>query len=108
MGVVSNFGGSVGKVEQVSPTHLRCATVSQTDQDHRNRQANWYYFELTNLLHAEVTIDLVNLAGEYSPAYAVNNGTRPYTVMTVLPGVRRQLLLWIDDNYFSRSTIIIL
>ncbi len=81
IGVVSNFeGGSVGKVEQVSPTHLRCATQGQTDQDHRNRQANWYYFEVTNLPRTEVTIDLVNLAGEYnyhSPAYAVDKGTRP-------------------------------
>ena len=72
--VLTNFeGGSVGKVEQVSPTYLRCAVQGQSDQEHRNRQANWYYFELTNLPHAEVTIDLVNLAGEYSPAYAVNH-----------------------------------
>ncbi len=81
IGVVSNFeGASVGKVEQVTATHLRCATVGQTDQDHRNRQANWYYFELTNLPHSEVTVDLVNLAGEYNyhgPVYAVDRKTRP-------------------------------
>jgi murein tripeptide amidase MpaA len=73
-------GGSVGKVEQVSPTHLRCAVQGQSDQDHRNRQANWYYFELTNLPHDSITIDLVELAGEYNynaPAYAVNQQTRP-------------------------------
>ena len=40
--VLTNFeGGSVGKVEQVSPTHLRCAVQGQSDQEHRNRQANW-------------------------------------------------------------------
>jgi murein tripeptide amidase MpaA len=81
IGVNAKFeGGSVGKVEQVSPTHLRCAVAGQSDQDHRNRQANWYYFELTNLPHQPVTIDLVDLAGEYNykgPTYAVAKGVRP-------------------------------
>jgi len=81
IGVTSNFeGGNIGKVEQVSPTHLRCAVQGQSDQDHRNRQANWYYFKLTNLPREPVTIDLVNLAGEYnyhSPAYSVTKATRP-------------------------------
>ena len=79
--VVANFeGGSVGKVEQVSPTHLRCGVKGQSDQDHRNRQANWYYFELINLPHQPVTVDLVDLAGEYNykgPVYAVAKGVRP-------------------------------
>jgi murein tripeptide amidase MpaA len=79
--VLTNFeGGSVGKVEQVSPTHLRCAVQGQSDQEHRNRQANWYYFELTNLPREPITLDLVNLAGEYNyhgPAYSVTRGTRP-------------------------------
>src|SRR5262249_13074468 len=68
------------KVEQVSPTHLRCALVGQTDQDHRNRQANWYYFELQNLPREPITIDLTGLAGEYNyqgPVYAVDKRTRP-------------------------------
>ena len=54
--------------------------LGQSDQDHRNRQANWYYFELTNLPRTPVTIDLADLAGEYdyrSPAYSVTKGTRP-------------------------------
>jgi hypothetical protein len=79
--VVSNFeGGNVGKVEHVSPNHLRCAVQGQSDQDHRNRQADWYYFKLTNLARAPLTIDLVDLTGEYnyrSPAYSVTKGTRP-------------------------------
>lgn len=79
--VSSGFeGGNIGKVEVVSPTHVRCAVQGQSDQDHRNRQANWYYFELTNLPHASVKIDLVDLAGEYnyrSPAYSVTKETRP-------------------------------
>src|ERR1039458_1227862 len=81
LGVATNFeGGNVGKVEQVSPTHLRCAVQGQSDQEHRNRQANWYYFELTNLPRQPITLDLVDLAGEYNyegPAYSVTRGTRP-------------------------------
>ena len=73
-------GGSIGKVEHVSPTHLRCAVQGQSDQDHRNRQANWYYFELSGLPHSSITIDLVDLAGEYNykaPANSVTKQTRP-------------------------------
>lgn len=81
IGVSTHFeGGSIGKVEAVSPTHLRCALVGQSDQDGRNRQANWYYFELDHLPHQEVTIDLVNLAGEYDyhgPVFSVDKNTRP-------------------------------
>lgn len=79
--VLTNFeGGNIGRVEFVTPTHLRCAVQGQADHDGRNRQANWYYFELTGLPRAEITLDLVNIAGEYdyrAPAYAVDKGTRP-------------------------------
>jgi murein tripeptide amidase MpaA len=79
--VTTNFeGGSIGNIETVSPTHLRCPVVGQADQDHRNRQANWYYFRLDHLPKAPVTVDLVNIAGEYNyraPAYAVEKSTRP-------------------------------
>jgi len=79
--VLADFeGGSVGTVGQVSPTHLRCAVKGQFDQDHRNRQADWYYFELTNLPREPVTLDLVDLAGEYNyagPAYSVTADVRP-------------------------------
>jgi murein tripeptide amidase MpaA len=81
IGVLTNFeAGSIGKAEKVSPTHLRCAVKGQSDQDHRNRQADWYYFELTNLPRLPITIDLVDLAGEYDyggPAYSVTAGVRP-------------------------------
>jgi hypothetical protein len=79
--VLSNFeGGSVGKVERVSAVHLRCGVEGQSDQDHRNRQASWYFFELRNLPKKPVTVELVDIAGEYNyraPAYAVNKNTRP-------------------------------
>ena len=79
--VRTNFeGGSLGKVTTVSASHLRCAVPGQADKDGRNRQADWYYFELTNLPSTPVTIDLVDLAGEYdykAPAFSVTKGTRP-------------------------------
>ncbi len=79
--VSSNFeGGSAGRVEQLSPTHLRIGVVGQSDQDGRNHQANWYYFRLDHLPNAPVQIELTNLAGEYNyrgPVYAVTKGTRP-------------------------------
>ena len=81
IGVLTNFeGSSIGKVDQVSPTHLRCALKGQTDQDHRNRQADWYYFELNNLPHEPMTIDFVDLIDEYNykgPEYALDPGIRP-------------------------------
>lgn len=78
----ANFeGGNIGKVEIVAPAHLRCAVQGQSDQDHRNRQANWYYFRLDNLPRRRpVIVDLVNLAGEYDyhgPAFSVDKATRP-------------------------------
>ncbi len=73
-------GGSLGRVEQVQPTHLRCAVKGQADQNGRNRQASWYYFRLDHLPAREVQIDFVDLAGEYNfqpGAHAVTRNTRP-------------------------------
>jgi Zinc carboxypeptidase/Cytosolic carboxypeptidase N-terminal domain len=65
--VTSNFeGGSIGKVEHAAPAHLRCAVEGQTDQAGRNRQANWYYFRVDGAKGVPLTIDLVNLPGEYN------------------------------------------
>ena len=65
--VTSNFeGGSIGKVEHTAPAHLRCAVEGQTDQAGRNRQANWYYFRVDGAKGVPLTIDLVNLPGEYN------------------------------------------
>jgi hypothetical protein len=78
--IFTNFpGGSAGKVEQISASHLRIAVKGESDQDDRNRQANWYYFALENLPKTKIQIDLVNLMGEYNyrPAHAVTKRTRP-------------------------------
>jgi hypothetical protein len=59
-------GGSVGKVERVSATHFRCGVAGQADQDHRNRQASWYFFRLDGAKGKEITITLTDLRGEYN------------------------------------------
>ena len=63
----TNFeAGSLGKVESLSPTHFRCAVKGEVDQKGRNRQASWYYFRLDDAVGREITLDLVDLMGEYN------------------------------------------
>ena len=41
--IFSDFeGGALGKIERVSETHFRCGVKGESDQDGRNRQANWW------------------------------------------------------------------
>lgn len=73
-------GGSIGRIEQVSAAHLRLGAAGESDQDKRNRQANWYYFRLDGLPKSELTIDLVDLVGEYNyrpGAHSVTRNSRP-------------------------------
>jgi hypothetical protein len=80
-GVHANFeGGNIGKVDRIGPAHFRCAVQGEADQDGRNRQANWYYFRLEGVAGQEVTIDLVDLVGEYNyrpGTHAVTKDTHP-------------------------------
>jgi len=69
----TNFeGGSLGEVQKVSETHFRLAVKGESDQDHRNRQANWYYFRVDGASSQPLTLDIVNLPGEYN--YKPNRG----------------------------------
>ncbi|HEY6988472.1 MAG TPA: M14-type cytosolic carboxypeptidase, partial [Bryobacteraceae bacterium] len=68
----TNFeGGSLGEIKKISDTHFRLAVTGESDQDHRNRQANWYYFRVDDASQA-LTLDIVNLPGEYN--YKPNRG----------------------------------
>ncbi len=68
-----NFdGGSLGRVEKVADNHWRAHLAGESDQDARNRQANWYYFQVDSPANQPVTIDLVSLPGEYN--YKPNRG----------------------------------
>ena len=73
-------GGSTGPVEQTAPHHFRVAVAGEADQDKRNRQASWYYFQIDGAKGRALTIELTNLVGEYnykSGTHAVTKNTRP-------------------------------
>ncbi len=65
-------GGALGKIEPITATHFRCGVKGESDQDGRNRQANWYYFRVDGARGKALTIDLVDLPGEYN--YHPNRG----------------------------------
>src|ERR1700683_2249608 len=72
-GIHTDFeGGCLGKIERVSETHFRLAAKGESDQDGRNRQANWYYFRVDEAPLKPLTFDIVNLPGEYN--YVPNKG----------------------------------
>jgi Zinc carboxypeptidase/Cytosolic carboxypeptidase N-terminal domain len=65
-------GGSLGRMEKISATHFRLGAKGEKDQDGRNRQANWYYFRVDGAESKELTLDMVDLPGEYN--YRPNKG----------------------------------
>ncbi|PYU99099.1 MAG: hypothetical protein DMG26_17125, partial [Acidobacteria bacterium] len=70
----------MGKVEPISATHFRCAVKGEVDQKGRNRQASWYYFRLDGAAGREITLDFVDLLGEYnfsSGELSIKKTTRP-------------------------------
>lgn len=68
-----NFeGGSLGRVERAAGNHWRAHLAGESDQDRRNRQANWYYFQVDAAPNEPILIDLVSLPGEYN--YKPNRG----------------------------------
>jgi hypothetical protein len=74
LAVRSDFeGGRVGKVEHLSPDHVRCEVPGETDQDKRNRQPSWFYFQVDGAAGRELTVDLVGLEGEYN--YRLHDGS---------------------------------
>ncbi|MBK8500932.1 MAG: hypothetical protein IPL46_01300 [Saprospiraceae bacterium] len=79
--ITTNFeAGSLGTIEQLSKTHWRCALAGESDWQNRNRQASWFYFRIDGAKDQDLTIDLVDLLGEYnykSGNYAVTSQSRP-------------------------------
>ncbi len=65
-------GGSLGRIQKVTETHFRLGAKGEKDQDGRNRQANWYYFRVDGAPQQDVTLDIVDLPGEYN--YKPNQG----------------------------------
>src|SRR5215813_14713049 len=69
----TNFeGGAVGRIVRVAEAHFRCGVKGESDQDRSNRQANWYYFRVDGAKDQALTLDLVDLPGEYN--YRPNRG----------------------------------
>ena len=65
--VTSTFeGGATGPVTKVSDTHVRIGVKGEKDQNGRNRQATWYYFRVDGAGREAVTIDMIDLPGEYN------------------------------------------
>ena len=63
----TNFeGGSIGRIEKLSPTRFRCHVQGQHDERGRNRQASWYYFRMDHVRGREITLTLTDLVGEYN------------------------------------------
>lgn len=65
-------GGNIRAFQQPAPGHFVIPLPGETDQDGRNRQANWYYFRLDGVRGRPLTLEITNLAGEYN--YRPNKG----------------------------------
>ncbi|NWF82424.1 MAG: hypothetical protein HXY18_01180 [Bryobacteraceae bacterium] len=65
-------GGNIRTFQQPEPGHFVIPLPGETDQDGRNRQANWYYFRLDGVRGKPLILELTNLAGEYN--YRPNKG----------------------------------
>lgn len=65
-------GGILQRVEKAGDRHWRAFLEGETDQDKRNRQASWYAFRVDGAGKDPLTIDVVNLPGEYN--YKPNQG----------------------------------
>ena len=63
----TNFeGASLGNVDRIDSNHFHCHVKGETDQDGRNRQASWFYFRVDGAKNQPLTLDLVDLTGEYN------------------------------------------
>lgn len=65
-------GGNIRVWQQPEPGHFVIPLPGETDQDGRNRQANWYYFRLDGVRGKPLTLEITNLGGEYN--YRPNKG----------------------------------
>lgn len=64
--VSTEFEGGSGRVELLSPSHIRCEINAEADQNGRNRQPSWLYFRVDGVRGREITVDLTGFRGEYN------------------------------------------
>jgi hypothetical protein len=63
----ANFeGGSIGTIEKLGETSYRCHIKGQQNQEARNRQASWFYFEIDGARGRELTLTMTDYVGEYN------------------------------------------
>jgi hypothetical protein len=58
--------GSLGRIETVGEAQFRCHVEGQYDEHGRNRQANWYYFQMLDVKGRDITLTLTDFVGEYN------------------------------------------
>jgi hypothetical protein len=62
----TNFeGGSIGRIEKLTPTTFRLHVQGQHDERGRNRQASWFYIRMDHVQGRDLTLTLTDLIGEY-------------------------------------------
>ncbi|MBI1357171.1 MAG: hypothetical protein GC160_22760 [Acidobacteria bacterium] len=84
-------GGNIGPVEQVADDHVRVHVNGESDQDGRNHQPSWFYFQLDGVKGRTVTVDIGGLEGEYN--YRKHDGS----------GLRNTLPSYSFDNQRWRA-----
>jgi hypothetical protein len=61
-----NFeGASLGQIEPIDATTVRCHVRGQHDERGRNRQATWYYFRMDHVAGKDLTVTLTDFVGKY-------------------------------------------
>lgn len=103
----SNFeGGNIRAYEQRAPGHLVISLPGETDQDGRNRQANWYYFRLDGVRGQKLTLEITNLAGEYN--YKPNKGAVTADTPPFFSFDNQQWRPWSDFSYDPETPKLVL
>lgn len=77
-------GGRFASAKRVGPDHWECAVAGDTDVDGRNRSSLWFAAELRGLGGKRVTLDLVDLAGEWNLRPSLGWGIETHPV--IAPG----------------------
>jgi hypothetical protein len=59
-------GASLGTIETLGETQFRCHVEGQYDEHGHNRQASWYYFQMSRVQGRDITLTMTDFVGEYN------------------------------------------
>jgi hypothetical protein len=99
-------GGNIRSFELRSPGHLVIPLPGETDQDGRNRQANWYYFRLDGVRGQQLTLEITNLSGEYN--YKPNKGAVTADTPPFFSYDNKEWLPFADYSYDAEAPKLVL